>query len=42
LQGNELLEDKTGYEIVFSDLAMPVSGELVTWPSSGEMAPWPT
>ena len=40
--GNEQLEDKAGYEIVFSDLAMPVSRELVTWPSSGEMAPWPS
>ena len=37
--GNEQLEDKAGYEIVFSDLAMPVSAELVTWPSSGEVAP---
>lgn len=37
LQGNELLEDKEGYEILCSDLAMPVSEELVTWPSSGEL-----
>ena len=39
LEGNELLEEKSGYEIVFSDLAMPVSEELVTWPSSGEFEP---
>ena len=38
--GNEQLEDKAGYEIVFSDLAMPVSAELDTWPSSGELAPF--
>jgi hypothetical protein len=42
LQGNEMLQDKSGYEIVFSDLAMPVSAELDTWPSSGELAPWPS
>jgi hypothetical protein len=42
LQGNEMLQDKSGYEIVFSDLAMPVSAELDTWHSSGELAPWPT
>jgi len=39
LQGNDQLEDKAGYEIVFSDLAMPVSADLDTWPSAGEIAP---
>ena len=33
VEGNGQLEEKTGYEIIFSDLAMPVSGELVTWPA---------
>jgi hypothetical protein len=42
LQGNEMLQHKAGYEIVFSDLAMPVSAELNTSHSSGELAPWPS
>ncbi len=33
VEGNSQLEEKSGYEIIFSDLAMPVSGELVTWPA---------
>lgn len=33
VEGNSQIEDKSGYEIVFTDLAMPVSGDLVTWPA---------